>query len=240
MSFDWFKRMFRRDAPKASPPVQEPQNNVVPIEEPEWLQGPHGGVRWQETPGGVLVEGEGAPMRTPGPPATARRVIDWFWPEIEKASLETGVPTALIIATICAESAGGVKVRETAVRARRQEPGYVSEERTPSRVSIGVMQTLISTARQAMGRPSLQGHDLLDPYTSILAGTRYILQQSKTTGFHPPLVAAAYNAGGLYKEDLRGNRWKLRCYPSGTGEHIDRFCRFWGDAIVALKERKGL
>lgn len=231
---DWLKGIFgRRPSPQPQIPPQK-----LPDPEPEWLTGPHGGVRWRETPGGVLVEGDGMPLRTPGSPITARRTESWFWPEIDAAASATGVPPALILATICTEASGGARTRDAVVRARRNEPGFISEEKTPHRVSIGPMQTLLSTAREALGRPSLSIQDLLDPATSILAGAKYIASQGRITGFHPPLVAAAYNAGGLYEEALPGNRWKLRCYPRGTGAHIERFCQFWGDAIAVLRERQ--
>jgi hypothetical protein len=77
---------------------------------------------------------------------------------------------------------------------------------------------------------------LLDPANSIAAGTAYIAQQAKLTRLDPPLVAAAYNAGRLAKNDGAKNRWKLRQFPIGTGEHVDRFVRFFNDAVFVLSK----
>src|SRR4051794_37888263 len=74
--------------------------------------------------------------------------------------------------------------------------------------SVGLMQTLVTTARQVLGMTNLTADDLLNPATSIRAGTAYIAQQRVSTHFDPPLVAAAYNAGSLRREDASANRWK--------------------------------
>lgn len=72
--------------------------------------------------------------------------------DIEEAALKHKVPVELIVATICAETSG----RTDAIRI---EPGYVSDLTTPHRVSCGLMQTLISTARQATGNSALSRDD---------------------------------------------------------------------------------
>src|SRR5207253_652812 len=118
------------------------------------------------------------------------------------------VPCALIVATICTESGGKAD-------AVRLEPGYVSDEQTPHKVSPGLMQTLISTARETM-QMSFDRSWLLQPGNSILAGSSYIARQASLTGFDPPLVAAAYNAGKLAYQNGGQNRWKLRRFPIGT------------------------
>lgn len=164
---------------------------------------------------------------TPGEPVTVRKVWDTFGAEIRDASKTYGVPVELIVATIATESGGQVLMRT----ARREEPGWISDEETPNRVSIGPMQTLLSTAREALKEPHLTSSDLLIPERSIRAGTAYIAQQVKKTSFSPPLVAAAYNAGGLYPEVATTNRWRLRCYPLGTGTHIDRFVCWFNDTM---------
>jgi hypothetical protein len=133
----------------------------------------------------------------------------------------------LIIATICTESGGKAN-------AVRLEPGYKSDEATPNKVSPGLTQTLISTASEVMGR-KVDREWLLQPANAIEAGSIYIARQSKKTGFDPPLVAAAYNAGSLKYQDGKNNRWKLRQFPVGTGAHCDRFVQFFNDAVYVLK-----
>lgn len=58
-------------------------------------------------------------------------------------------------------------------------------------------------------------------------------KQHQATGYDPPKVAAAYNAGGVYYESATTNRWKMRCYPLKTGKHIDKFT-WWTNEVFAL------
>jgi hypothetical protein len=132
----------------------------------------------------------------------------------------------LIVATICTESGGRAD-------AFRLEPGYISDEKTPNKVSPGLMQTLISTARDVL-QMSVDRAWLLEPAHAIEAGTAYIARQSCSTRLDPPLVAAAYNAGRLAHQSGSHNRWKLRQYPLGTSAHCDRFVAFFNDAVAVL------
>jgi len=183
-------------------------------------------VRWRLVPTGVEVEGTGV-ERTPGPPATVKRVWESNAEAINRTARACRVPCELILATICTESGG----RADAVRL---EPGYISDEQTPHKVSVGLTQTLISTAREAL-ELSIDRAWLLEPANAVDAGTAYIARQAKTTRLDPPLVAAAYNAGRLKHHAGRENRWRLRQYPIGTGKHCDRFVRFFNDAVHALR-----
>ncbi len=182
-------------------------------------------VRWRVTREGVEIEGTGV-ERTKGAPTTVTSVWERYSREINDASRNTRVPCALVVATICTESGGKAD-------AFRHEPGYVSDEKTPHKVSIGLTQTLISTARDVM-QMSLDGDWLLVPANAITAGTNYIAKQADLTALDPPLVAAAYNAGDLYPQTGSQNRWKVRQYPIGTGQHCDRFVRFFNDAVFVL------
>lgn len=182
-------------------------------------------IRWRLTRDGVEIENSGI-ERTRGNPTTVTRVWENFGQAINRTARARRVPCALIVATICTESGG----RADAVRL---EPGYVSDEKTPGKVSPGLMQTLISTACDAV-QMCVDREWLLQPANSIDAGTAYIAGQRKLTGFDPPLVAAAYNAGRLAYQSGAQNRWKLRQYPIGTGAHCDRFVRFFNDAVFVL------
>jgi hypothetical protein len=182
-------------------------------------------VRWRLVRAGVEIEGSGV-ERTTGTPRTVTAVWDVFGRDINRTAKACRVPAELIAATICTESGG----RADAVRL---EPGYTSDEATPHRVSVGLTQTLISTAQEAMAMSF--GRDwLLVPANAITAGTSYIAGQARLTSLDPPLVAAAYNAGRLRHQDGADNRWKLRQYPIGTGKHVDRFVRFFNDAVHVL------
>jgi hypothetical protein len=182
-----------------------------------------GSIAWHLTEAGISIEGA-APEGTRGLPQTVRRVRDEFATSIERWSAGFGVPAELIIATICTES-GGDPASE------RQEPGFLSHEETPHRVSIGLMQTLISTARETLGIPGINRSWLLEPDNAIRAGTAYIARQSRHTSFDPPVVACAYNAGGVYVNHGPANRWRLRQFPIGTGHHADRFVAWFNDCF---------
>ena len=186
------------------------------------------GIRWRLSTAGVEIEGSGV-ERTRGAPTTVSRVWDAYGGEIDRAAKQYQVPVPLIIATICTESGGKAN-------AVRLEPGYVSDEQTPRKMSAGLMQTLLSTARNTM-KMSVGRDWLLVPGNSINAGTSYIAEQSSVTQLDPPLVAAAYNAGGLYQQDGAQNRWKLRQCPIGTSAHVDRFVKFYNDAMAVLAEK---
>ena len=163
-----------------------------------------------------------------------RRVLGWFGLAISTASAAHAVPAEILVAIICNEAAGGQPDRARVVSARREEPGYVSDAATPERVSTGCCQTLLETARAALGRPGLTSAELEDPATSIMAAAAYVASQKHITSLNPVLVAAAYNAGGLHPEPTSTNRWGLRCYPLNTGVYIDRFVLWYNDAVSVI------
>jgi hypothetical protein len=117
----------------------------------------------------------------------------------------------------------------------RQEPGYTSPLRTPSRVSAGAHHMLLSTAQeQQRGRPHLD-----EPATQLLrllADSIYAAQLAcdylnQRQGRHQnqlPLLAATYNAGSP-QPDSR-NPWRLRQY----GAHIDRWLSFYNASRQAV------
>ncbi|PNG26721.1 transglycosylase SLT domain-containing protein [Methylocella silvestris] len=174
------------------------------------------GVSWALTASGVSIDGAAA-MGTPGEPSTVRKIWTNFGAPCAAAAQKYGVPVELIVATIATESGGDPT-------ARRFEPKINDQ-------SVGLMQTLVGTARGALRRPTLTADDLLDPAVSINAGTAYIAEQRGSTHFDPPLVAAAYNAGSIRRDEAPANRWKLLCYPTGTGHHIDKYVAFFSDCM---------
>lgn len=187
---------------------------------------------WQLTQSGLAVNGQPA-QGTSGEPETVTRVWQDYHSEIVAWSNHYGVPVELILSTICTESSGKRHVV-------REEPGFQSDDATPHKVSPGVMQTLISTAREALGRDDIDRSWLLIPGNSIQAGTAYIANQWIKTNYNPPLVACAYNAGGVYHNDGADNPWKLRQYPIGTGKHASRFVAWFNDCFKVLSTQHEL
>ena len=139
------------------------------------------------------------------------------------------MPVELLLTTACTESGG----RADAVR---EEPGFTSDAATPHRVSPGLMQTLISSAREALGDAKLDRAALLDPAISAMAGAASIARQSRVTGFDPPLVAIAYNAGSLRPGRDALDPWGLVQTRRGNGQwHADAFCAFFNDAPTVFQ-----
>jgi hypothetical protein len=193
-------------------------------------------VAWALTRDGIAIDGA-PPAGTPGEPRTIRALLAHpvIGPAVLRIAAEEGVPVELVLATIATESAGGRRSIEDAITARREEPGFVSDEATPHRVSVGLMQTLISTAREVMKDRAIDAGWLAVPENAIRAGVGYIRRQAPRTRLDPPVVACAYNAGDVHYQASPGNRWRMRQYPIGTGAHADRFVAFCTDAMRVLR-----
>jgi hypothetical protein len=201
------------------------------LDELKQAHGFHDSVQWQLASQGLIIN-QGAPETTGGEPQTVGQVWQSFGQPIQEWAASFGVPVELIVATICTESSGDP-------RAVREEPGFTSDEATPGKASLGLMQTLISTAREALGDPSINRLWLLEPSNSIRAGTAYIASQWKQTHLDPPKVACAYNAGSIHYNPNPANRWKMRQYPIGSSEHADRFVKWFNDCF-RMFERDGV
>lgn len=213
----------------ALPPTAFERVQAV-IEELKQEHGFRDSLQWKLAPQGLTLD-RAAPLTTGGEPETVRSVWQRFSQPIQEWAASFGIPVELIIATICTETGGN----PTAVR---EEPGYVSDQATPDKVSPGLMQTLISTARQVLADPSIDRHWLFEPGNAIRAGTAYITSQWKVTNLDPPKVACAYNSGGVYYNGSPANCWKMRQYPIGTQEHADRFVKWFNDCFVMFERDK--
>ena len=187
-----------------------------------------GSVRWCLTPEGIQVEGA-CVERTRGKPATVTRIWDNYADFINQCAEQYQIPCVLIIATIATETSGNAN-------AIRKEPGYQDDDSTAYKISVGLMQTLISTARDTLDDDRIDRNWLLEPANAIKAGCCYIAEQKSKTGYDPPKVACAYNAGNIYQNSGANNRWKMRQYPIGTGEHCDRFVKWFNDAVAVLAD----
>ena len=139
------------------------------------------------------------------------------------------MPAELIVATIATESRGDAA-------AFRQESG--------GRYSAGLMQTLQTTAQETLRHEVMDTIDrewLSTPDNSIRAGTAYIARQFRLTGFDPPLVAAAYNAGTVREDSpsFGRNRWNLEAFDGGKDArksldgHVDRYIQWFNDCCRA-------
>jgi hypothetical protein len=186
-------------------------------------------VSWQLAAEGIIIDDKRPPEVSGGEPKTVRSVWQRFSAPLQEWSKKFGVPVEVIVATICTETRGDPD-------AVREEPGYQSDEKTPHKVSPGLMQTLISTARRTLGDDTINRKWLLQPENSIRAGTAYIASQWTMTDFDPPKVACAYNAGGIYHNQSDANRWKMRQYPIGSPDHADRFVKWFNDCFLLFQK----
>ncbi len=199
-------------------------------------------VRWRLTADGVEIDGQGVEATT-GQPETVRRVCHDYQKELQNAASVTGVPVELLVATMCTEAFDRA-MRTVNPRATRREPGYISDAATPHRVSYGLTQTLLSTARQAISQlpgsssvpaQAIDREWLFQPGNAILAGAAYIKSQSLKTHFDPPVAACAYNAGNVFHNSGIKNRWKMRQFPIGTDAHANRFVQWFNDCFRLFK-----
>jgi hypothetical protein len=182
------------------------------------------GVKWQLTADGLVVDGR--LERSRGALVTVPRVWKEFGPEICDAANEFKVPVELIVATMCTESSG---IRNVPTRVEPDD-----------RKSVGLMQTLIGSAQAALPGESIDEDALHQPRTSIRAGTACIHLMRTRTQLDPPLVACAYNAGNVYFDDGVANRWKLKQFPIGSGQHLDRFVPWFNDCFAHFSDAPDL
>jgi peptidoglycan L-alanyl-D-glutamate endopeptidase CwlK len=182
---------------------------------------------------------------------TCRAIWDAFSVQIDLMA-RFRIPPEIIIMTIAAEAAAYRAQGFTGPSTFRWEAHVWNRDVNPpvqGDYSAGPMQTLATTARWVIDAQSLPyhkfqvapvyplrpspppaSHPLYDATTNIEIGTAEIKQRFGLTGTDPILVAAAFNAGGLYETET--NAWHLRSH----GNHLDRAAQWFGDACAVLKE----
>ena len=154
--------------------------NLSAIELQELTRSHHrypGGSDWILTQRGIEVDGAPEAFATQDR-ALVERLLTDYTVAIASIARTAPVPLELVIATICTESSGKVNALRFESGCDRAAP-----ERTPRRVSIGLMQTLLSTARETLDLPTLKVQDLAVAETSIRAGMLYMWRQSRRTGY---------------------------------------------------------
>ena len=189
-----------------------------------------GSVRWRLTGKGLEVAGKYP--RTAGEPHTVRQIWRDHGKAMSRWAAHYGVPVELLVMTAAVETRG----RSYLVR---EEPGYISDSRTPDRVSPGLMQTLIATAQWVLGNDGIDRAWLLEPNNSIQVAAAYMARQRAKTNCDPPKVAAGYNAGSIRYDGARSNRWKLLVHPKGTGAYCDAVVEWFNDCFAMFEADGG-
>jgi murein DD-endopeptidase MepM/ murein hydrolase activator NlpD len=215
------------------------------------------GREWRYDARGVHTHdvGNGAqPWRWESNLLTMRRIWAKMGPEVVAASARHGVNPALILMTIAAETHFAALEHFTGPKTFRWEAHVPNEDVSPvfrGDYSAGPMQTLATTARWVIRSKGAQYGLAYDPFTvapafrqkpdpkppqhplydyaaNIDIGTAEIRIRLDKTGDDPILVAAAFNAGGVYpKQD---SDWGIRA----QGDHLDRAAKWYGDACMHL------
>jgi peptidoglycan L-alanyl-D-glutamate endopeptidase CwlK len=234
--------------------ILEPElKNLVPVGSSGW-HSRFGGIEWRYDQHGVYIrshQGGNEPLRTPGSPVTCQDIWYRFRPNIINAAQRYSIPPELLVMTIATETAIYRQVGYTGPSTFRWEAHVEVKDDPPPFLgdySAGPMQTLASTARWVIRQQNLNyepfqvapayrrrpdrpgSHPLYEAAINIDIGTAEIKQRWNTTGDDPVLVAAVYNAGGLYQNNQ--NLWKLRSHH----DHIDRAVRWFGDACAVLAD----
>ena len=171
------------------------------------------------------MEGAGV-ERTTGRPASVANLWSLYRGYFEESAAEFLLPVEYLLATALTESSGNPL-------ALRKEPGYLDDDSTPNKISPGLMQTLLSTAQTTLSS-KVTREWLFHPENSIRAGAAYIRSLAPRSFLDGPMVFASYNAGGIYQQNGLKNRWKIRQYPIGTGEHCDRAIKWFNDAVFVI------
>ena len=204
-----------------------------------------GEVDSQHHPGGGWV------YRTNGAPVTAYTALQDFGASMARASKLFDIPIHVIFAMMAIESKKQPKDRSHFnPRCVREEPGFLSDEKTPHRVSPGLMQTLLSTAREANKRSHLYldidgklevltREDLFVPERSIMLGAAYMRfqidrKEDDELGFDdddPILLCSAYNAGSV--RPTSKNDFRLLTY--GGNSRMEKFIAYNNDMLAVLR-----
>lgn len=137
----------------------------------------------------------------------------------------------------------------------RKEPGYLSPEITPSRISAGLCQVLLSTAREQAKRAGLKtivtidGHEfdismsqalIFDPTLSIITCALYMRWQIDRYSdgiegheFDFVHMTGAYNAGSVKRDPI--NKFRLMTYsPIRTAKALRYLNDCYDPSVQAL------
>ena len=194
----------------------------------------NGGCGWALTADGLATEGDVQLLRTGGLPQTVTLLWQDFGDHYIQAATHFGVGVDVLVALTAIESACLHGSLHRDPHSIRLEPGYVDDVTTPSRVSVGLLQTLISTAKSMAYHVGVQPDAvnrqwLCDPGHSIQVGAAYVHYQQMVHNGDPVLAQAAYNAGSVRPSSK--NKWHFATY---LPDRTEQFVSFFNDFYAAM------
>lgn len=180
-------------------------------------------------------------LRTRGAPLTMQKLYEQHGAHLRTESTRFHVPFSWIAGMIAIEAHRFADRSFDPLSLRDEDDwNFQHYQERPHRVSAGLMQTLLSTAREMAERHqitlSLEGKvveldlgDLCRPELSITLGTAYMHHHMEQGVLDPIKLVAAYNAGGVYPSTR--HPWKLRVFDA---TRIPKFVAFHNDMIAVL------
>ena len=193
----------------------------------------------------IEYPGGGFKYFTVGLPSSAHHALQDWGAALEAARDRFCVPVPVLFAMAAIESTRVKRDRSHMdPRSCREEPGYISDRKTPDKVSPGLMQTLLSTAQWMNEKfelyhdvhgdlEELTREDLFIGERSIQLGAAYMRyhisrKESDEEGFldHDPiLLCSAYNAGSV--RSTTRNDFGLLTY--GGNSRMEKFIAYHND-----------
>jgi murein DD-endopeptidase MepM/ murein hydrolase activator NlpD len=242
----------------SSPSIAFAPSAIPPMDEKNWHSFGTGTREWRYDERGLATRESGVirQQRWEDSLDTMRKIMEDMGAELLAASTKHGVPPALLLMTVATETHIYKAYKFTGPKTFRWEAHVENDDVNPPTsgdYSAGPMQSLGTTARwiirskgaqfglsyqpfavapvyQAKPNPVPTSHPLYDFATNLDLGAAEIRIRLNKTGLDPILVAAAFNAGGLYGSPH--SEWGLRAY----GDHLDRAAKWYGDACAYLIE----
>jgi hypothetical protein len=178
------------------------QNNTGVVG-PQGTQEPASTQDTQGTPAPTGTQGPGPTKGAEGGSKLGGNLppgLEKFRGAIESASAKTGIPAAMLAAQIWQESRGDLAA--------------VTTNGGNGLSDTGLMQVNPNTYGELQAKhPELQGKNLADPETNILAGAYYMKDMKEQFGGSNELALRAYNSGpnGVDRNDPNA-------IPAGTGD----------------------
>jgi len=231
---------------------------VPPMDSKGWHSFGEGTREWRYDERGLATCNDGVvtPQRWEESLHTMRKIMECMGTPLLAASAKHGIPPALLLMTVATETHIYKPHKFTGPKTFRWEAHVKNDDVAPPTrgdYSAGPMQSLGTTARwvirskgaeydlgydpfevapvyPAKPDPKPGHHPLYDFATNLDLGAAEIRIRLHKTGFDPIFVAAAFNAGSLYKSPH--SPWGLRAH----GDHLDRAAKWYGDACTLLIE----